>query len=57
MLSRISYGWWIAAVSSFSLSLSIGTGAVYTFSLFVKPLSQEFGWSRGEICSRSGELP
>jgi MFS family permease len=49
MRPRIFYGWWIAAVSAFSLSLSIGTLAVYSFSLFVKPLSQEFGWSRGEI--------
>ena len=40
MLSRISYGWRIAAVSSFSLSPSTGTLAVYTFSLFVKPLSR-----------------
>jgi MFS family permease len=47
--ARIFYGWWIAAASAFSLSLSIGTLAVYSFSLFVKPLSQEFGWSRGKI--------
>lgn len=46
---RLFHGWWIAAVSSLSLSLSIGTLAVYAFSLFVKPLSEEFGWSRGEI--------
>ena len=45
----VFYGWWIAAASAISLSLSIGTLAVYSFSLFVKPLSQEFGWSRGEI--------
>ena len=49
MPRRVFYGWWIAAVSALSLSLSIGTLAVYSFSLFVKPLSQEFGWSRGEI--------
>ena len=49
MPRRVFYGWWIAAVSALSLSLSIGTLAVYSFSLFVKPLSQEFGWSRGEL--------
>jgi MFS family permease len=49
MPARPFYGWWIAAVSALSLSMSIGTLAVYSFSLFVKPLSLEFGWSRGEI--------
>ena len=49
MPARLFYGWWIAAVSALSLSMSIGTLAVYSFSLFVKPLSLEFGWSRGEI--------
>src|SRR5437899_10344096 len=49
MPARPFYGWWIAAVSAPSLSMSIGTLAVYSFSLFVKPLSMEFGWSRGEI--------
>jgi MFS family permease len=35
--------------SSISLSFSLGTLAVYSFSLFVKPLESEFGWSRGDI--------
>src|SRR5262249_51996556 len=35
--------------SSLSLSFSMGTLLVYSFSLFVKPLASEFGWSRGEI--------
>lgn len=47
MPSRPFYGWWIALASAISLGLSIGTLAVYSFSLFVKPISQEFGWSRG----------
>lgn len=35
--------------SSVSLSFSLGTLLVYSFSLFVKPLATEFGWSRGEV--------
>lgn len=35
--------------SALCLSFSIGTLQVYSFSLFVKPLASEFGWSRGEI--------
>jgi MFS family permease len=49
MPARTFHGWWIVAISALSLTLSLGTLGVYSFSLFVKPLSQEFGWSRGEI--------
>lgn len=48
-MTRVFYGWWIAAASSLALSFSIGTLAIYSFSLFVKPLTQEFGWNRGEV--------
>src|SRR5689334_16191830 len=49
MSFRAAQGWRIAAASAFCLSLSLGTLGVYSFSLFVKPLSQEFGWTRGRI--------
>jgi len=41
--------WRVLIGSALSLSFSIGTLLVYSFSLFVKPLASEFGWSRGEI--------
>jgi MFS family permease len=49
MRSRVFYGWWIVLACSLSLSVSIGTLGIYSFSLFVKPLTQEFGWSHGEV--------
>ena len=45
---KINYGWWIVAVT-FYCGL-IFSGCVYfAFSLFVKPLQAEFGWSRSAI--------
>lgn len=41
--------WRVLIGSALCLSFSIGTLLVYSFSLFVKPLAAEFGWSRGEI--------
>jgi MFS family permease len=45
---RIFYGWWITASAFTVLFINAGTG-VYAYSLYVKPLQTEFGWSRGEI--------
>lgn len=42
-------GWVVALACAAALSMSIGPLLVYSFSLFVKPLQSEFGWSRGEI--------
>jgi MFS family permease len=41
---RIFYGWWI--VASFFLTLFLGAGIIATHSVFFKPISAEFGWSR-----------
>jgi MFS family permease len=43
------YGWWIIVVSIIGQALSVGTLFVYTFGIFVKPLSAEFGASRGPV--------
>ncbi|HET9405846.1 MAG TPA: MFS transporter [Candidatus Sulfotelmatobacter sp.] len=49
-LSRHAYsGWWAVAVSAVGLSVSIGTVVVYSFGVFLKPLSQEFSWSRSRV--------
>ena len=46
--SRIFYGYWILAISFFCIFIHSGA-TVGAFSLFVKHLQTEFGWSRGEI--------
>ncbi len=45
---RTFYGWWIVAASS--VIIFLGTGILfYSFSVFVKPLQAQFGWSRTAI--------
>ena len=46
---KIFYGWWVVLVAGVGLSLSYGPIIVATFGVFLKPLSQEFGWSRTGI--------
>lgn len=45
---NIFYGWRIVAVGFVSLLLAGGIG-YYTFSAFIIPISNDFGWSRAEI--------
>ncbi|MFC1980856.1 MFS transporter [Chloroflexota bacterium] len=45
---RVFYGYWIVLVAFLCLFVLSGCGW-YAFSLFVKPLEAELGWSRGEI--------
>ena len=42
------YGYWIIVTTFIMLSLNYGLG-YYSFSLFVKPLEDEFEWTRGGI--------
>ncbi len=44
-----SYGWLLTAVASLAVSVSFGPVIVFTFGVFLLPLTEEFGWSRGEI--------
>lgn len=46
--ARIFYGWWMVLVSCITMAVGpiLITG---TFSIFIKPLAEEFGWSRGAI--------
>ncbi|MBI4198058.1 MAG: MFS transporter [Chloroflexi bacterium] len=46
--SRINYGWASIAVVFASMAVAIG-GGQYVFGVFVKPLAEEFGWSRTQI--------
>jgi MFS family permease len=43
--SRLSYYGWIVVAMAFLANL-IAFGLVYSFSVFFKPLSSDFGWSR-----------
>ncbi len=46
---RFFYGWFIVAIL-FLVSI-IDDGFTYTFSTFLKPLTEEFGWSRAETAT------
>lgn len=41
--------WVVVAASAFGLLFSLGTLLLYTFGVFVRPLSEEFGWSRTQL--------
>ena len=43
------YGWRVALAACLGVMAGFGSLFVYTFSVFVKPLATEFGWSREAI--------
>jgi len=45
---KVFYGWWIIAGC---LVMSIAHGALgpYSFGVFLRPLTEEFGWTRGQL--------
>lgn len=45
---KVFYGYWIVAATFLCVFIFSGSG-FYAFSLFVKPLQADLGWSRGEI--------
>lgn len=46
---RLFYGWWIVAVTAVCLLFSEPTVAVYSFSVFLKAVSQDFHVGRGAV--------
>ena len=46
--SGIFYGWWVVATCFLSL-LFAGGALFYALPVFLKPLSAEFGWNRGDV--------
>ena len=46
--SRVFYGWWIVGIGLLCLLLGGGIG-FYTFSVFIIPLEEEFGWTRTQL--------
>jgi MFS family permease len=47
-------GWPVVGASA--LSVCLGAVAVYTFAILLKPLSDEFGWSREAVSSAFGAM-
>lgn len=45
---QIFYGWWVVASGFVLLFLFAGAG-FYSFSIFIKPLEDTFGWSRSAV--------
>ena len=45
------YGWRVVLAACFGVMAGFGSLFVYTFSVFVKPLAAEFGWTREAISS------
>ncbi|WP_284091053.1 MFS transporter [Acinetobacter pittii] len=43
------YGWWIVLISIIGMIVSQGPILVFTFGVFMTPISQEYGWTRSEI--------
>lgn len=49
MAKRVFSRWLIVAVSAIGVSASAGTVVVYAFAVFLKPLTQEFHWTRSQV--------
>lgn len=43
------FGWRVVAAACFGVMAGFGSLFVYTFAIFVKPLSAQFGWNRESI--------
>ncbi len=48
------YGWRVVLASCLGVMVGFGSLFVYTFSVFMKPLGAQFGWSREAISSGFG---
>jgi MFS family permease len=46
---RVTRGWVIVATSVMGIAVSFGSLVIFTFGVFMKPLSSQFGWSRAEV--------
>jgi hypothetical protein len=48
------YGWRVVLAACFGVMAGFGSLFVYTFAVFVKPLSAEFGWVCAPRCWAGG---
>ncbi len=47
--AEIAAGWTLLATATYACGTGVSALVYYSFGLFVEPLQQQFGWSRGEI--------
>ena len=47
-LRGVYYGWWLLAGSIAAMALGSGV-SFWAFGLYIEPLEEQFGWSRGEV--------
>ncbi len=53
--TRWSYpGWLVVLAAFFGVFAGFGTLVFYTFGLFIKPLTAEFGWNRETVSAAFG---
>src|SRR5262245_44608149 len=45
----VFYGWWIVLVAGIALAVHAAPIMAFTFGVFLKSFSQEFGWSRTQL--------
>ncbi|SIQ19529.1 MFS transporter [Maribacter ulvicola] len=43
------YGWVVAIVGTLGMMFSVNTFKIFSFGVFVNPLHETFGWSKGDI--------
>jgi predicted MFS family arabinose efflux permease len=46
--------WWVVAGSTLALVVCNGPVGLFTFGVFLKPITAEFGWDRGTMSAASG---
>jgi MFS family permease len=51
---RCANPWWIVLGSTLALTVCHGPVVGFTFGVFLKPVSGEFGWNRGAMSAASG---
>jgi sugar phosphate permease len=56
MIRRPSYlnPWWVVVGSTLALVVCNGPVGLFTFGVFLKPITEEFGWDRGTMSAASG---
>ena len=50
------YGWRVVLAAHLGVMVSFGSLVVFTFGVFLKPLTAEFGWSREAVSRERSEL-